>query len=233
MYPFCVEVTLQDSDTEMAWDSSGIGIRIAGVLRKLLFCVDNVPIFYIFRSPRQPVRISRSGVEPGPDAIARNVSIGFPEAEFFPGTPIMTVRKVKFIAGFAVIVACLVLLVVTSSQKMAMYYLTVSELEARETEFVNKRIKLAGKVTPGSIRKNTGRTVEFQIWEPREGEAFSARRSVVYAGIVPDTFRDEADVVLEGEVGANGQFRAETLLAKCPSKYEGQSYEDIKKAYGR
>ena len=145
----------------------------------------------------------------------------------------MKVRKVKFIAGFAVIVACLVLLVVTSSQKMAMYYLTVSELEARETEFVNKRIKLAGKVTPGSIRKNPGRTVEFQIWEPLEGEAFSARRSVVYAGIVPDTFRDEADVVLEGEVGADGLFRAETLLAKCPSKYEGQSYEDIKKAYSR
>ena len=56
---------------------------------------------------------------------------------------------------------------------------------------------------------------------------------MVYAGIVPDTFRDEADVVLEGEVGSNGLFRAETLLAKCPSKYEGQSYEDIKKAYSR
>ncbi len=145
----------------------------------------------------------------------------------------MKVRKVKFIAGFAVIVASLVLLVVTSSQKMSMYYLTVSELDARETEFLDKRIKLAGKVTPGTIRKSPDRIVRFQIWEPLEGEVFSARRSVVYAGIVPDTFRDEADVVLEGEVGSNGLFRAETLLAKCPSKYEGQSYEDIKKAYSR
>lgn len=145
----------------------------------------------------------------------------------------MTVRKVKFISGFAVIIACLVLLVVTSSQKMSMYYLTVSELQARETEFVNKRIKLAGKVTPGTIRKLPDRIVEFQIWEPLEGEAFSAKRPVVYAGIVPDTFRDEADVVLEGRVGANGLFRAETLLAKCPSKYEGQSYEEIKESYSR
>ncbi len=145
----------------------------------------------------------------------------------------MTVRKVKFIAGFAVIVACLILLVVTSSQKMGMYYLTVSELEARETEFADKRIKLAGKVTPGSIRKSPDRTVEFQIWEPVGEEAFSAKRSVVYSGIVPDTFRDEADVVLEGKVGPNGLFRADNLLAKCPSKYEGQSYEDIKNAYKR
>ena len=145
----------------------------------------------------------------------------------------MTVRKVKFISGFAVIVASLILLVVTSSQKMAMYYLTVSELEARETEFANQRIKLAGKVAPGTIRKRPNRIVEFQIWEPLGGDAFSAKRSVVYAGIVPDTFRDEADVVLEGEVGANGLFRAHTLLAKCPSKYEGQSYEDIKKSYSR
>ena len=145
----------------------------------------------------------------------------------------MTVRKVKFISGFAVIVASLILLVVTSSQKMAMYYLTVSELETREAELVNKRIKLAGKVTPGTIRKGPDRNVEFQIWEPLDGAAFSARRTVVYSGIVPDTFRDDADVVLEGEVGANGLFRARTLLAKCPSKYEGQSYEDIKKAYSR
>ncbi len=145
----------------------------------------------------------------------------------------MTVRKVKFISVFAVIVASLILLVVASSQKMAMYYLTVSELEARETELVNRRIKLAGKVAPGTIRKGPDRNVEFQIWEPLDGAAFSAKRTVVYAGIVPDTFRDEADVVLEGEVGANGLFRADTLLAKCPSKYEGQSYDEIKKAYSR
>lgn len=145
----------------------------------------------------------------------------------------MTVRKVKFISGFAVIVACLIFLVISSSQKMAMYYLTVTELEARETEFLNKRIKLAGKVTPGTIRKLPDRIVEFQIWEPLEGDAFSTKRHVVYAGIVPDTFRDEADVVLEGEVGVNGHFRADNLLAKCPSKYEGQSYEEIKESYSR
>ena len=57
----------------------------------------------------------------------------------------MTTKKIKFIAGFAVIVASLLTMIVYSSEKMSLYYLTVSELEARETEFANTRFKLAGK----------------------------------------------------------------------------------------
>ena len=53
-------------------------------------------------------------------------------------------KKVKFAAGITVIVVCLLYLVVSGFQKTAMYYLTVTELEARELEFVGKRINLAG-----------------------------------------------------------------------------------------
>ena len=146
----------------------------------------------------------------------------------------MPAKKIKFIAGFAIIVVCLLTLVVSSSQKMSLYYLTVTELEAKEIEFVDKRIKLAGKVVPESIIKRDGnRTVEFQIWEPvgdQPGQ-FSNTRTIQYSGVIPDTFRDEADVVLEGNVGSNGIFVAETLLAKCPSKYESKSYDEIKDSY--
>jgi len=146
----------------------------------------------------------------------------------------MPAKKIKFIAGFAVIVVCLLVLVVSSSQKMAMYYLTVTELEAKEVSFVDKRIKLAGKVVPGSIRHLDGnRTVEFQIWEPlTDGpKTFSSKRTVRYSGVVPDTFRDESDVVLEGKMQSSGTFVADHLLAKCPSKYESKSYEEIKASY--
>ena len=144
----------------------------------------------------------------------------------------MPARKIKFIAGFAVIAVSLLVLVVSSSQQLSMYYFTVTELEAREIDFVDKRIKLAGKVVPGSIKQIDGnRTVEFLIWEPLEKDAFSEKRAVLYSGIIPDTFRDESDVVLEGKTNANGVFVAETLLAKGPSKYESQSYGEIKESY--
>ena len=144
----------------------------------------------------------------------------------------MSVKKVKFTAGFVVIVLSLLALVVYSSKKMSLYYLTVSELEARETEFANTRFKLAGKVVPGSIIHRDGnRTVEFEIRDPSDGDTASNNRTIRYSGVIPDTFRDSADVVLEGEMAPNGIFIAETMLAKCPSKYESQSYDEIKASY--
>ena len=144
----------------------------------------------------------------------------------------MSVKKVKFIAGFAVIVLSLLALVAYSSEKMSLYYLTVPELEARETEFADTRFKLAGKVVPGSIiRRDGNRTVEFEIRDPSDEGTAPSTRTIRYSGVLPDTFRDGADVVLEGAMGPNGIFTAETMLAKCPSKYESQSYDEIKASY--
>ena len=144
----------------------------------------------------------------------------------------MSVKKVKFIAGFAVIVISLLALVAYSSEKMSLYYLTVPELEARETEFADTRFKLAGKVVPGSIiRRDGNRTVEFEIRDPSDENTAPNTRTIRYSGVLPDTFRDGADVVLEGAMGPNGIFTAETMLAKCPSKYESQSYDEIKASY--
>ena len=144
----------------------------------------------------------------------------------------MSVKKVKFTAGFAVIVFSLLALVAYSSEKMSLYYLTVPELEARETEFADTRFKLAGKVVPGSIvRRDGNRTVAFEIRDPSDEDTAPNTRTIRYSGVLPDTFRDGADVVLEGKMGPNGVFIAETMLAKCPSKYESQSYDEIKASY--
>ena len=43
-----------------------------------------------------------------------------------------------------------------------------------------------------------------------------------YTGILPDTFKDEAEVVLKGRLTTDGHFAVEPngVMAKCPSKYE-------------
>ena len=105
-------------------------------------------------------------------------------------------------------------------------------LETRGIEFANTRFKLAGKVIPGTIIYRDGnRTVEFAISDLIDQDHSSNKRTILYSGVVPDTFREEADVVLEGKIGSNGIFVAENMLAKCPSKYESQSYEEIKASY--
>ncbi|MDH3208149.1 MAG: cytochrome c maturation protein CcmE, partial [Gemmatimonadota bacterium] len=48
----------------------------------------------------------------------------------------------------------------------------------------------------------------------------SATFVVEYRDALPDTFTDDVEVVLEGKLGADGVFRATTLLTKCGSRYE-------------
>ena len=43
---------------------------------------------------------------------------------------------------------------------------------------------------------------------------------VSYRGVIPDTFGDKGEVVVEGVYRADGIFDASFLMAKCPSKYE-------------
>lgn len=141
----------------------------------------------------------------------------------------MTPKQTKLAFGITIIAICIVLLVAAGIQKTSMHYFTVAELEAREADFIGKKIKLAGKVVPGSIIRDDGTlNLSFRVWEPVGDKGHTQARVVRYQGIVPDTFRDESDVVLEGKTLDNGTFAAEHLLAKCPSKYESKSYDEMK-----
>jgi cytochrome c-type biogenesis protein CcmE len=128
----------------------------------------------------------------------------------------MNRRLLKFLLlGGGVVGSMLFLLAVGISRPGGMvYYQTVTEfLEDPAQRDGTRRIN--GKVVPGSIeRLPTGQDVRFEMSDG----ARSLR--VAYRGIVPDTFVDEADVVVEGVLGPDGTFQASTLLAKCPSKYE-------------
>jgi cytochrome c-type biogenesis protein CcmE len=44
---------------------------------------------------------------------------------------------------------------------------------------------------------------------------------VSYHGIIPDTFKEGAGVLLEGRY-MNGRFEATNIMTKCASKYEGE-----------
>ena len=51
-----------------------------------------------------------------------------------------------------------------------------------------------------------------------------------YTGVVPDTFKGEAEVVLTGRLEADG-FKATGMTAKCPSKYEAAPTSSSSKSY--
>ncbi len=51
---------------------------------------------------------------------------------------------------------------------------------------------------------------------------------MAYHGVVPDTFMENSEVVVEGSIRSE-VFEAHTLLAKCPSKYEALADEEAMK----
>jgi cytochrome c-type biogenesis protein CcmE len=123
--------------------------------------------------------------------------------------------KAKFVFGFVLVVAPLAWLAVSGFEESKAYYVTVSEVEELGPRAIDRRLKVAGHVVPGSIERRDG-ALYFQLEEP--GSVLDC----VYLGRdpVPDTFVDEAQAVAEGILSEDGVFRAQRLQAKCASKYE-------------
>ena len=114
----------------------------------------------------------------------------------------------------AVIVASLSYLAFTGIQQNKSYYVTIRELRSMGDQAHVKRLRVAGQVVPGSIRRQ-GTGADFQIDEQ------GLKLDVVYRGTEPppDTFKDNSQALVEGSYGSDGIFHAQQIQAKCASKY--------------
>ena len=97
-----------------------------------------------------------------------------------------------------------------------MYYVNVDE-------YVTSTTGLSG-------RARVHGTVALENVDSRPAELFARfdllgateRLTVEYQGPVPDLFQPGREVVVEGARDESGVFKADVLLTKCASKYEGQ-----------
>jgi len=124
---------------------------------------------------------------------------------------------IKFGGAAAVIVLLLGYLAYTGVQDSKSYYVTIKELRAMGDGAYAKRLRVAGNVQPGSIKRN-GTHVQFVLVEETQSVA------VDYSGTEapPDTFKDDSQALADGSFGRDGVFHAKGLQAKCASKYAPQ-----------
>ena len=95
------------------------------------------------------------------------------------------------------------------------YYSTVSELKAKGDSVVDRQVRVGGTVTSDSVDFDAKELIlKFTIADE------SASLPVVYKGVVPDAFKPDIQVVVEGILDSMGIFHATALLTKCPSKYQ-------------
>jgi cytochrome c-type biogenesis protein CcmE len=124
-------------------------------------------------------------------------------------------KQLKFAVGSAVIILTLSYLAYSGFQDSKTYYRTVPELYAMKGEAYGLKMQVSGDVVPGSIKRD-GKVVSFVIGEAPQ------TLPVRYVGSapLPDTLIDHATAMATGKLGRDGVFVADTMLAKCASKYE-------------
>jgi cytochrome c-type biogenesis protein CcmE len=92
------------------------------------------------------------------------------------------------------------------------YYLTPTDVVGHHQAQVGQRIRLGGYVVPGTVHR-TGSVLVFTVTD----RTYSMR--VWDTGAVPELFRAGQGVVLEGALGADGRFHADTVLVRHNGDY--------------
>ena len=121
----------------------------------------------------------------------------------------------KFLIGSAIIIITLISLAYVGFTQSKTYYHTIAELSSLQGPALHQRMRVSGNVQNGTIRHVAG-GIDFVLVE--EGKAMPV--SYVGTDPLPDTFKDGAQALVEGNLMPDGHFVAQQVQAKCASKYQ-------------
>lgn len=130
-------------------------------------------------------------------------------------------KQRKFLFGGAIVTGLVGYLMVTGISDAAVYFHTPSELltkVASDPTYRENGLKVGGRVALGTVDYNA-RTLDL-TFVVADIENPDVSFPVVYQGPLPETFKEGADVVVEGLYNESGVFEATTVLTKCGSRYE-------------
>lgn len=126
----------------------------------------------------------------------------------------MSSKLVRILLTLVVVGGSLTYLFYTTLSSDAEFYKHVDEVMVQPDEWYGKRMKLHGFVVDNSIQVRE-KTLDYRFDLQSNGTVVKA----AYRGVVPDTFKSGAEVVLSGTLDKDG-FHADDMTAKCPSKYD-------------
>jgi len=138
----------------------------------------------------------------------------------------MTHRNIKIAVTVGVLALAFSGLMYSTLSEGTEYFKHVDEVMANPQAWEGKQLQLHGYVVPGSILKRPD-TLDYKFKVQNNPARSNEQGQVIeasYSGIVPDTFKGEAEVVLKGRLTPQG-FHTDPngVMAKCPSKYEAKS----------
>jgi cytochrome c-type biogenesis protein CcmE len=115
-------------------------------------------------------------------------------------------------------------LVLSAFEQNLVFFFTPSQVVANEAP-QGRTFRIGGMVEQGSVKRD-GVEVRFLVTDTAK------TIPVVYSGALPDLFREGKGVVAQGQLGADGVFRAREVLAKHDENYMPPEAADaVKRAH--
>lgn len=125
-------------------------------------------------------------------------------------------KKTKVLIGIAVIVVAMGALLTLSLSRSQTYFMTIEELLTKPA-IADRQLRVNGKIIGSSVSFDSDAVLlKFEITDGQR------RLPIEYQGVQPSSFEDGNEAIVEGRLDANGVFKADKLMTKCPSKYEAK-----------
>lgn len=131
-------------------------------------------------------------------------------------------NKAKGPLAVLVILIAMGYLMYTGISDTGVYYRTVSEVLNQASIFDGQNLRISGEVVDGTVQYDQDNlSLRFAV---RDTENDRVTMLASYRGVMPDAFKENVEVILEGTYNQyDNHFNATILLAKCPSKYEADA----------
>ena len=108
----------------------------------------------------------------------------------------------------------------------ALYFVTVSEFMGGEEYQDGRVLRVSGKLAPDTFQRQDNTTLaRFQLVD-KEGDSGGPSLDASYVGVMPDLFFNPySEIILEGSYTPEQVFETDSILVKCPSKYQSLEEE--------
>ncbi len=134
-------------------------------------------------------------------------------------------KRLSVIGGGLLVLAVAAALVLFALQQKIAFFRMPSDIQASDMES-ESRFRLGGLVEKGTVVRGEGTRVSFAVTDRVKSVP------VTYDGILPDLFREDQGVVIEGRFMPGGAFVADNVLAKHDENYMPKEVAESLKAKG-
>ncbi|MBZ9654365.1 cytochrome c maturation protein CcmE [Phyllobacterium lublinensis] len=134
-------------------------------------------------------------------------------------------KRLSVIGGGLLVLSIAAALVLFALQQRIAFFRMPSDIQATDLQS-ESRFRLGGLVEKGTVIRGEGTKISFSVTDHVKSIP------VTYDGILPDLFREDQGVVIEGRFMNGGAFVADSVLAKHDENYMPKEVAESLKAKG-